>query len=183
MPKKTPRAEEPVLPPKDKPVKTKLARRKVSKKTIGVIVWVIILITVGAISFTVSRNNALAENRVAEKSLNALKANDDTTLYNLGSQDFKKATDQKKVKSVVNDWHKVISQATEGDPELVSKQQSTKDNKQLTTLIYKYKIKPGKSKINQEHLYIRVVTTQEDSQHKLYTFTVDIKPAEKKDEK
>lgn len=158
-----------------KPQKTKLKPNIKARKTvIWIAIWVAVLLVVGLISFTISRNSALAANKKAEAALSALKANDDTAFYNLGSTNFKKASDQKKVKAVVNEWSKVISQATNGQPELVSKQTSTtKDGKNLTTLVYKYQVQPGKSKINQKELFVQVVVEQTDDGYKLATFNID----------
>lgn len=153
--------------------KTKLARRKPSKKTVLIVLWLVLLLVVGLISFTVSRNNTLAAERFAEKSLVALKNNDDTTVYNLGSESFKKASDKQKVKVVVNQWSKIVNEATEGKPERVSKSESTEDKKQLTNLLYRYKVKQGKSKINQKDLYVKVVLDHTNGQYKLHTFSFD----------
>ena len=146
----------------------------------GITLWIVLLVIVGVISFTASRNNALAANRTAEKALMALKNNDDTTIYNLGSDDFKKSSDKQKVKDVVNQWSKVIVQATDGKPELVSKRETQKDNKRLTTLEYKYKIKPGKSKIDQKELYVQTVLENAGNAYKLYTFGIDTKRPDSK---
>lgn len=168
----------------DRPAKTtttdkaKSAPRRVNKTVLVIAFWCSVLIIVGYLSFTASRNNALAPNRSAEKALESLKANDDAALYNLGSEEFKKASSQDKVKGVTNEWSKVINQATEGDPELVSKQQTTEDGKSVTTLLYRYKVKPGKSKIDQEYLYVQVGMEQNGPSYQLRTFNIDVKPQE-----
>lgn len=157
--------------------KTKLKPDMKSRKTFVIVaIWIIALLIVGMLSFTISKNNALAANKQAEAALNSLKENDATSFYNMGSENFKKVSDQKKVKAVVNEWSKVISQATNGQPELVSKQTAvTKEGKKLTTLVYKYQVKPGKSKINQKELFVQIVVEQTSEGYKLYTFNIDTK--------
>ncbi len=159
--------------PQMRPNHTKLKRRKPSKNVILAVFWVIILIIVGFGSFTLARNSALAANRPAEKALAALKANDPDGLYNLGTDEFKKTSDKTKVKAVVTEWTKVINQATDGKPQIVSKQTAIKDGKELTTLDYKYQVQPGKSKINQKELFVRIVTQKVDNTYKLYTINID----------
>lgn len=165
--------------PADATVKKPQLKR--SKKTLLLIgLWVTVLVVVGVISFAASRNNALASNKIAEQALEALEHDDDQTVYGLGSKDFKKVSDQTKVKAVVNQWSKVIAQATDGTPELMSKQLEVKDNKELTTLVYKYDVQPGKSNIEQKELFVRVVLEKNGPNYQLYTFNIDTK---KKDSK
>lgn len=159
-----------------KPPKTKLkANKKLRKNVVIALAWIIALFAVGVISFSVSRNNALAADKKAETALDALKANDDTRLYNLGTEELKKASDKTKVKTVVNEWHTVITQATNGDPELVSKQTTTtKDGNELVALIYKYQVQPGKSKINQKELFVKIDVIKTSEGYKINAFNIDV---------
>lgn len=156
--------------------KAKLRPNVKSRRTLlFVLFWIAALLIVGIMSFTVSRNNALAANKKAEAALDALKANDDTRLYNLGTEELKKSNDTSKVKTLVNEWTKVISQATNGTPELVSKQATvTKDGKKLTTLVYKYQVQPGKSKINQKELFVKIETIETNEGLKISAFNMDV---------
>jgi len=140
-----------------------------------IIGWLAVLVLVGFIAFTVSRNSALAPNKVAEKALVDLKTNDSKALYQLGSPDFKKGSSEQKVQGVVADWTKVINQATDAKPTLISKQDFIQANKQLTHLTYRYGVKPGKSKIGQKDLYVNITLEHTNGQYLLYTFALDTK--------
>ena len=166
--------------PTKQPKSSRFAVFKAHKGALLLIFWVAVLLLVGFISFNTARSNALAANKTAEKALTALKASDANGIYQLGTNEFKNASDQTKVKAVIAEWNKVIVQTTDGKPTLVSKQESTKDGKSLTTLLYKYTVKPGKSKINQKELYVQAVTQKVGTEYKLSTFTIDFKVGQKK---
>lgn len=172
MPKETKPTTDKETPTEQKPEEaTKPHRTK--KSLVKVLLFVAVLALVGFASYTAARNKALAPNRPAEKALAALKANDSNAVYDLGSDDFKKASDRQKVKAVVEQWSNIVSQATEGEPVLVSKTSTTEGDKQLTNLTYKYRIKEGKSKINQKELFVLVKTQKVGNDYKLYTFSID----------
>ena len=145
------------------------------KTVILVIIWAAALLLIGYFSFTVSRNNALSANRIAESALSAIYQNDAKKVYELGSDDFKKVSSRDQVKKVVEEWNPVLAKATDGEPELVSKIESTKDSKRLTTLIYKYDVRPGKSKINQKEFYVRVIIAESDNGPKISVINFDVK--------
>lgn len=149
------------------------SKPQTKKRVFAVISWVLVLLLVGFISFTFSRNKALGANRVSEKALSALKANNGPVIYKLGTKEFQKASELKKVQAFATEWSKVITQATDGKPTLVSKTESVKNKKPLTTLVYTYQVKPGKSKINQKELYSTVVVEKVQDVYKLYTFNID----------
>lgn len=154
--------------------------QKINKTVVLIILWIIALIVVGIISFIVSRNNTLAPNHAAETALEAIKQNDDEKVYQLGSDSFKKTSSKEQVKTVVNEWSPVLSKAVTGEPQVVSKVQSTKDSKQFTTLVYKYDVQPGKSRINQKEFYVRVILENTDSGFKVSAYNFDV---QKKDTK
>lgn len=151
-----------------------------NKTVLLIVLWVAVLFIIGFVSFTVSRNNALAPNRAAEDALAAIKNNDDKKIYELGTESFKKTSTKERVKTVVNEWSPVLSKATKGEPQVVSKQQSTKDNEQSVTLVYKYDIQPGKSKINQKEFYVRVILENTSNGYKVSAYNFDV---QKKDSK
>ena len=173
MPKPT------ILTESDKSKVTKISSKsvvkpKLSKKSLfKFLLWLVLFTVVGFTSYTIARNKAMAANKPAEKALVALKDNKPVAVYELGTDEFKKFSTLVQVKAVVEQWSKIVNQTTEGKPELVSKKESTKDKKQLTTLLYKYQIKPGKSKINQKELFVAVVVQKVDKEYKLYTFNID----------